>query len=72
MVFYMPKAKTSRFGLNTLSYDDDVNLWNKFYQAFLYKEPNLTKEKLKKLLQMHFLDTSASLFSISFLSDLFF
>ena len=58
MVFYIPNAKTSRFGLNTLRYDG-ANLWNKFYHALLYKEPNLTKAKLKKLLQMHFLDTSA-------------
>ena len=58
MVFHIPKAKTSRFGLNTLRYDG-ANLWNKFYHALLYKEPNLTKAKLKKLLQMHFLDTSA-------------
>ena len=55
MVFYLPKAKMSRIGLNTLRYDD-ANLWNKFYHALLYKEPNLTK--LKKLLQMYFLDTS--------------
>ena len=57
MVFQTPKAKTSCFGLNTLRYDG-ANLWNKFYHALLYKEPNLTKAKLKKLLQMHFLDTS--------------
>ena len=58
MVFYIPNAKTSRFGLNTLRYDG-ANLWNKFYHALLYKETNLTKTKLKKLLQMHFLVTSA-------------
>ena len=58
MVFHIPKAKTSRFGLNTLRYDG-ANLWNKFYHILLYKEPNLIKAKLKKLLQMHFLDTSA-------------
>ena len=57
MVFYIPKAKKSRFGLNTLSYDG-AHLWNKFYHALLYKESNLTKAKLKKLLQMHFLNTS--------------
>ena len=45
MVFHIPKAKTSRFGLNTLRYDG-ANLWNKFYHALLYKEPNLTKPKL--------------------------
>ena len=57
MVFHVPKAKTSRFGLNTLCYDG-ANLWNKFYHALLYKEPNLTKAKLKKLLQMYFLGIS--------------
>ena len=58
VVFHIPKAKMSRFGLNTLRYDG-ANLWNKFYHALLYKEPNLAKAKLKKLLQMYFLDTSA-------------
>ena len=29
MVFHIPKAKTSRFGLNKLRYDGS-NLWNKF------------------------------------------
>ena len=57
-VFHIPKAKMSRFSLNTLLYDG-ANLWNKFHHALFYKEPNLTKAKLKKLLQMHFLDTSA-------------
>ena len=46
MVFHIPKVKTSRFGLNTLHYDGAI-LWNKFYHALLYKEPNLTKAKLK-------------------------
>ena len=46
------------FSLNTLHYDG-ANLWNKFYHTIFYKEPNQTKAKLKKLLQMHFLDTSA-------------
>ena len=46
MVFHIPKAKTSRFGLNTLRYDG-ANLWNEFYHALLYKETNLTKAKLK-------------------------
>ena len=46
MVFHLPKAKTSCFGSNTLRYDG-ANLCNKFYHALLYKEPNLTKEKLK-------------------------
>ena len=58
MVFHITKAKTSRFSLNTLRYDG-ATLWNKFHHALLYKEPNLTKTKLKKLLQLHFLDTSA-------------
>ena len=57
MVLHIPKAKTLRFGLNTLRYDG-ANLWNKFCHALLCKEPILTKEKLKKLLQIHFLDTS--------------
>ena len=58
MVFHIPKAKRSRIDLNTLRYDG-ANLWNKFYHALLYKEPNLSKAKLKKLLQMYFLGTSA-------------
>ena len=57
MAFHIPKTERSRVGLNTLPYDG-INLWNKFYHAFLYKEPNFTKAKLKKLLQMYFLDTS--------------
>ena len=48
LVFPKPKAKMSRFGLNTIH-----------YHALLYKEHNLTKAKHKKLLQMHFLVTSA-------------
>ena len=67
MVFYIPKAKTSCFGLDTLRYDVS-NLWNKFYHALLYKEPNLTKVKLKQLLQMHFLDT----FNLIFVCFVFF
>ena len=59
MVLHIPKTKTSRFDLNTLHYDG-ANLWNKFYNALLYKKHNLTKAKLiAKLLQMHFLGTSA-------------
>ena len=58
MVFHILKAKRSRFDLNTLRYDG-ANLWNKFYHALLYKETNLSKAKLKKLLQMCFLDASA-------------
>ena len=57
MISHMPKAKTLRFRLNTLRYDD-ANLWNKFYHGLLYNERNLTKANLKKLLQMHFFDTS--------------
>ena len=49
VVFHIPKTKTSRLVLNTLRYDG-ANLWNKFYHAMLYKEPNLTKAKRKKLL----------------------
>ena len=58
MVFHIPKAKTWCFGLNILCYDV-ANLWNKFYNPFLYKEPKFTKVNLKKLLQMYFLDTGA-------------
>ena len=50
MISHIPKAKASRFGLNTFHYD--ANLWNNFYHALLYKEPNLTKAKLKILLQI--------------------
>ena len=57
-VFHIPKAKTSRLGLNTFPYDGG-NPWNKFHNELLYKESNLTKAKLKKLLQMHFRDSSA-------------
>ena len=53
MVFYIPKGKMSCFGLNSSRYDG-AYLWNKYYHALLYKEPNLTKAKLKK-----FLDASA-------------
>ena len=58
MVLHTPKAKTSCFGLNTLRCDG-ANLSNKFYHALLYKEPNLAKAKLKKLIQIHFLENSA-------------
>ena len=56
VVFHVPKAKTSRFGLNTLRYDG-ANLWNKFHHKLF----NLTKAKLEKLLQMHFLKFSSHL-----------
>ena len=58
MVFHIPKSKTSLFGLNLLRYDG-ANIWNKFYHTLLYKEPNLIKAKLKELLQMYLLETSA-------------
>ena len=48
MVFHIPKAKTSQFALITLRYNGG-NLWNKFYHALLYKEPNMTNTKLQKL-----------------------
>ena len=32
IVFHIPKAETSCFGLNILRYDGG-NLWNKFYHA---------------------------------------
>ena len=50
-MFHIPKGKTSRFGLDTLS-DDGAKLWNKFYHAFLLKETDLTKSKFEKV---HFL-----------------
>ena len=43
--FIFQIGKTSRFGLNTLSYDG-AKLWNKFYHAFSHKESDLTKSKL--------------------------
>ena len=54
MVFQISKAKTSpaRCGFNTFPYDGP-NLWKKFYQVLLFKEPNLTITKLKKILQIH-------------------
>ena len=54
MVFQISKAKTSpaRCGFNTFPYDGP-NLWKKFYHVLLFKEPNLTITKLKKILQIH-------------------
>ena len=52
MVFHIPKAKTSCFGLNILRYDG-ANLLNKFYHALSYFTI------LKKLVQAHSLETSA-------------
>ena len=49
MVFHIPKTKAPRFGLNTSRYDG-ANFWKRLYHALLYKEPNLKKAKLKKLL----------------------
>ena len=57
-MFHIPKGKTSRFSLNTLSYDG-AKQWDKFYQAFLHKETDSTKSKFKKLLKIHFLNTYA-------------
>ena len=57
-MFHIPKRKTSRFGLNTLSYDA-AKLWNKFCHAFLHKETDLTKSKLNNLLKIHFLNAYA-------------
>ena len=54
--FIFQIGKTSRFGLNTLSYDG-AKLWNKFYHAFSHKESDLTKSKLNHLLKIHFLNT---------------
>ena len=57
-MFHIPKGKTSRFSLNTLSYDG-AKQWDKFYQAFLHKETDSTKSKFKKLLKIRFLNTYA-------------
>ena len=57
-IFHISKGKTSRFRLNTLSYDG-AQLWNKFYKAFSHKETDLTKSKVKHLLKIHFLNTYA-------------
>ena len=57
-MFHIPKEKTSRFGVNTLSFDGG-KLWNKFYPAFWQKETDLTKSKLKNLLKIHFLNAYA-------------
>ena len=39
-MFHIPKEKTLRFGLNTLSYDG-AKLWNKIFHVFLHKESDL-------------------------------
>ena len=69
MVFHMLKAKEPCFGLKTLRYA--ANIWNKFYHAFLYKEPT-NKNKAQKILQLCFFETSAYLVSISFFLFYFF
>ena len=45
-VFHIPKKNTTRFGINTLSFNV-AKLWSKFYFELLNKETNLTKFKLK-------------------------
>ena len=55
-MFHISKGNTSRFGLNTLSYYG-AKLWTKFFHAFLHKEPDLVKSKLKNVLKIHFLNT---------------
>ena len=57
-MFHIPKGKTSQFVLNTLSYDG-AKLWNTFFHAFLHKETDLTKSKLKNFLKIHFPNTYA-------------
>ena len=53
-VFHIPKRNTTRFDINTLSFDG-AKLWNKLYFELLNKEINLTKSKFKTLLKTHFL-----------------
>ena len=57
-MFHISKGKTSRFGLNTLTYDG-VKLWNKFFLVSLHKETDLTKSKLTNLLKIQFLHNYA-------------
>ena len=47
-MFHISKGKTSRFDLNTFSYNG-AKLWSKFFPAFLHKETELTKCKPKDL-----------------------
>ena len=54
-IFHIPKGITTRFGINTFSYDG-AKTWNQFYLNFLYKETSLTKRKLSAFLKKHFLD----------------
>ena len=51
-VFHIPKRNTTRFGINTLSFDD-AKLRNKFYFELLNKESNLAKYKFKTLGKTH-------------------
>ena len=44
-MFHIPKWKTLRLGLNTLSYDG-TKIWTKSFHAFLHKETDLTKSNL--------------------------
>ena len=56
-MFYNPKGKTSRFGLNIYLCFDGSKLWYKFFHAFLDKETDLTESRLKKIVKIHFLNT---------------
>ena len=53
-VLNMHKGKTTRFDTNSLSFDED-KLWNKSYFEWIYRKTNLTKSKLKTLLEISFL-----------------
>ena len=46
MIFHIPKAKMSRFGLNTLRHDG-ANNWNKFYHALLSWQKQSLKNYFK-------------------------
>ena len=50
----MHKGKTKRFDTNSLSFNRD-KLWNKSYFEWIYRKTNLTKSKLKTLLEISFL-----------------
>ena len=54
-MLHIPKGKISRSGLSTLSYDG-AKLWNMFSNAFLHKEIELKKSKLKNLFKINFLN----------------
>ena len=53
-IFYLPKARTSKFGIITSTYNSAKTL-NHFTFFIIFIELNLTKSKLKKLLETHFL-----------------